>query len=101
MSFVFFFDIFITYTNWNNYLQKFMYIVRRMHKNDDGDGMRMRSYAVKSVLLCYVLLCHVLLCYVMSCYVPWCCVVCVYMDCDRRWEGRHVWVEASTCNDIK
>ena len=65
MSFVFFLDIFITYTNWNNYLQKFMYIVRRMHKNDDGDGMRMRSYAVKSVLLCYVMFFYVMLCHVM------------------------------------
>ena len=71
ISFVFFFAIFITYTNWNDYLQKFMYNVRRMRKNDDDDGMRMRAYAVKSVLLCHVLLCYVMLSrYVMSCYVP-------------------------------
>ena len=44
--------------------------VRRMRKNDDDDEMRMRAYAVKSVLLCHVRLCYVMLSrYVMLSYV--------------------------------
>ena len=72
MCFVFFFGIFFTYTNWNDYLQKFMYNVRRMRKYDDDDEMRMRAYAVKSVMLCHVHLCYVMLCYVIFCPVVLC-----------------------------
>lgn len=55
MYFEFFFAILITYNNWNDYLQKFMYNVRRMREYAVcEDGRHMRAYAVCcSVMLCY------------------------------------------------